>query len=320
VEERVSELVREAVRPAAIAAAVQATERLAADHEQRRQLIVDRLAACHEAEARAAREYKSTDATYGAVRQRLASEWEQAIATVQAEQARLAAFDRDVPVLPTPEQRKQLDQLGQDVHRVWFHPDVSMVFKKQIVRTLIEEIVVDLDEDRDELQLWIHWVGGHHTELREPRYRRKVRRKNEDVKHIVEALRKVMDDTAIATVLNREKIRTASIATWSAQRVSDFRRRHGIVAFSKNKQQQQGWLTGAQAANSLGISAMSVTRLIQEGVLPAEQPLPGLPAVISRDDLNLADVKEAVQQLKNSPNRPLTQDPNQLSLFPTRNS
>ena len=79
-------------------------------------------------------------------------------------------------------------------------------------------------------------------------------------------------------------------------------------------------MTGAQAANSLGISAMSVTRLIQAGVLPAEQPLSGLPAVISREDLNLADVKQAVEELKTSPNRPLTQDPNQLSLFPTRNS
>jgi hypothetical protein len=278
------------------------------------------LAACREAEARAAREYKSTDSTYGAVRQRLASEWEQAIATVQAEQARLAAFDRDVPVLPTPEQQKQLNHLGQDVRRIWFHPAVSMVFKKQIARTLIEEIVVDLNEERDELELWIHWAGGHHTELREPRYRRKVRRKNEDVKQIVDALRKVLDDTSTAAVLNREKIRTASIVTWSVQRVRDFRQRHGIAAFNKKKQQEQGWLTGAQAANSLGISAMSVTRMLQAGVLPAEQPLPGLPAVISRDDLNLDDVKRAVQELKTSHNRPLTQDPNQLSLFPTRNS
>ena len=94
VEDRIGELVREAVRPAAIAAAVQAAERLSFEYDQRRQLIVDRVTACREAEARAAREYKATDATYGAVRQRLASEWEQTIAAVEAEQSRLAAFDR----------------------------------------------------------------------------------------------------------------------------------------------------------------------------------------------------------------------------------
>jgi len=320
VEDRVGELVREAVRPAAIVASVQAAERLAADYKQRRQLIVDRLAACHEAESRAAREYKVTDSTYGAVRQRLASEWEQAIAAVKSEQARLEAFDREVPVLPTPEQRKQLAHLSEDVHRIWFHPQVSMVFKKQIVRTLIEEIMVDLNEEHDELELWIHWAGGQHTILREPRRRRKIRRKNEDLKRIVEVLRKVLTDTSIASALNREKIRTASIATWTASRVKDFRQRHGIAAYDKRVKRQQGWLTGAEAANSLGISAMSVTRLVQTGVLPAQQPLTRLPRVIHRDDLDLPQVQKAVHDLKTSTNRPLTRDPNQLSLFPIRNS
>ena len=89
-----------------------------------------------------------------------------------------------------------------------------MVFKKQIVRTLIEEIVVDLDEERDELQLWIHWAGGHHTELREPRNRRKVRRKNEDVKPIVDALRKVLDDASIAACVTPWVAMSAS-SSWS---------------------------------------------------------------------------------------------------------
>ncbi len=320
VEERVGELVREAVRPAAIAAAVQAAECLAADYEQRRQLMVDRVAACREAEARAAREYKATDATYGAVRQRLAREWEQAIAAVEAEQAELAAFDREVPRLPTRAQRQELDHLSEDLHRIWFHPQVSLVWKKQIVHTLIEEILVDVDEERDEITLWIHWSGGHHTELHEPRHRRKVRRKQADVQGIIEVLRKVLNDTSIAVVLNREKVRTHTMATWTAQRVSDFRKRHGIATFSEQIKQRQGWLTGAEAANSLGISAMSVTRLVQTGILPAEQSLPGLPCVICRDDLHLPHVKQAIQHLKTSNNRPLTQDPNQLSLFPTRNS
>lgn len=320
VEERIGELVREAVRPAAITAAIRTGERLAAEYEQRRQLIVDRLTACREAEARASREYKATDSTYGAVRQRLASEWEEAIAAVEAEQSHLATFGREVPVLPTREQRKQLDHLSDELHRIWFHPQVSMVLKKQVVRTLIEEVMIDLDEEHDELTLWIHWAGGHHTELREPRHRRKTRRKNEDVTKIVEALRKVLNDKAIASVLNREKIRTSSIPTWTIRRVSDFRRRHGIAGFNAKVKQQQKWLTGAETANSLGVSAMSITRLIQAGVLPAEQPLPGLPSVICEDDLRLPEVQRALHDLKTSNNRPLTQDPNQLSLYPVRNS
>ena len=59
---------------------------------------------------------------------------------------------------------------------------------------------------------------------------------------------------------------------------------------------------------------MSVTRLVQAGILPAEQPAPRLPAVVERAALQLPQVKQAVTTLKNSHNRPLTHDPDQKSL------
>jgi DNA invertase Pin-like site-specific DNA recombinase len=320
VEERIGELLLEAVRPAGIAAAREAGERLASEQQQHRQLIVDRFQACREAAARAEREYRATDATYDSVRRHLAAEWEGALEAVQSEAARLAAFDAQTPVLPTAEQQRALDHLGQDVDRIWHHPRASMTLKKQIVRTLVQEIVVDLDTDRDELVLWIHWTGGHHTELREPRHRRKPAAKPLDLIATIETLRKILADGAIAAALNRKGIRGPSEKTWTARRVLSFRRGHGIAGFSKIAKQKHGWLTQSETANCLSVSEMSVTRLVQEGILPAEQPAPGLPTVIQRDALQLPQVKQAVIALKSSHNRPLTHDPNQLSLFPTTTS
>jgi hypothetical protein len=51
-----------------------AAEELAAQRDQRRQLIVDRLEASREHEKRAGREYKTTDETYVTVRKRLAQD------------------------------------------------------------------------------------------------------------------------------------------------------------------------------------------------------------------------------------------------------
>lgn len=320
VEERIGELLLEAVRPAGIAAAREASERLANEHQQHRQLIADRWAACREAAARAEREYKGTDATYSSVRRRLAAEWERALEAVETEAARLAAFDAQSPGLPTAEQQRALDHLGQDVDRIWHHPRASMALKKQIVRTLVEEILVDWEADREEWILCIHWTGGHHTELREPRRPRKPAAKSLDLKATIESLRKVLQDGAIAVALNREGIRPASEETWTARRVTSFRRDHGIAGFSESAKQKHGWLTQSEAANCLSVSAMSVTRLVQAGILPAEQPTPGLPAVIQRDVLQLPQVQHAVIALKSSHNRPLTHDPSQLSLFATANS
>jgi DNA invertase Pin-like site-specific DNA recombinase len=319
-EERLSELILQVVRPAGIAAAREAAERLAREHGQHRQWIVDRLQACREAEARAAREYKATDATYTSVRQQLAAEWEATIAAREAEVSRLAAFDEQSPVLPTSEQQQALDHLGEAVHRIWHHPRASMTLKKQIVRLLVKEIIVDLDEKRDELVLCIHWSGGHHTDLVEPRRRRKSSVGSSDLAGIVETLRKVMSDGAIATTLNRGKIHPSPSNTWTVREVKTFRQQHGIAGFSERAKRKHGWLTQSEAANRLSISAMSVTRLVRSGILPAEQTAAGLPAVISVDDLDSATVKHAVIGLKTSPNRPLTDDPNQLSLFPTTNS
>ena len=97
-EQRIGELILEAVRPAGVAAARLAAEHLASDHHRQRQLLMDRVQACREAETRAEREYKVTDATYTSVRQHLAAEWEEAIAAREQEQARLEAFDERSPV------------------------------------------------------------------------------------------------------------------------------------------------------------------------------------------------------------------------------
>ncbi|MFZ5828883.1 MAG: recombinase family protein, partial [Planctomycetota bacterium] len=272
VEERLTELILEAISPGAIAAAKRAAEQLAAHRDQQRQLIVDRLEACQEMEARAAREYKKTDATYVTVRRKLAQEWEAALLALQQQQEHLKLFDRQCPPLPTREQQCQLNRLEKDVRRIWRHPQASMVLKKQIVRILIEEIIVDLEKPHNEVVLMIHWAGGHHTLLREPTHWKKQRTNCDDVKRVVGTLRKVLQDKAIATVLNRSKLRTSEGKTWTSEGVAAFRAQHRIPEFDPEMKHRNGWMTQAETATSLDVSPMSVTRLVQIGIIPAEQP------------------------------------------------
>src|SRR5262249_48281767 len=50
--------------------------------------------------------------------------------------------------------------------------------RQRLTRILIEEVVIDLDDKRNEAAVTIHWVGGRHTELRVARIR--TRRYPED--------------------------------------------------------------------------------------------------------------------------------------------
>jgi DNA invertase Pin-like site-specific DNA recombinase len=314
-EASLAEEILEVVGPAGVEAAQRAADRLAGQYQQQRQLLVDRVQATREAEARAAREYKQTDVTYTAVRQALGAEWETALARVTEEESRLATFDERQPALPTPAQRKQLAHLGEDVRRLWNHPRASNSLKQQLARVLIKEVVANVDDERDEVILVVQWSGGHHTELRGQRTPRRGKLPSSDLKAAVETLRKVLTDGAIASVLNREGIRTTSGTTWTRDRVERYRRGAGISAYDAKLKITSSWLTQSETATRLEISPMSVHRLVNSGILPAEQPQRGLPMVITATDLSLPEVKRAVMSLKAGHIRPLPDDPRQLKLF-----
>ena len=88
-----------------------------------------------------------------------------------------------------------------------------------------------------------------------------------------------------------------------------------IPNYSASEREQEDWLTQAEAATRLEISPMSVSGLVSSGILPAEQPNPGLPSIIRASDLSLPIVERTIHTLKSHTNRPLPADPNQLTLF-----
>lgn len=315
VDRRVSELILQVVRPAGIEAARLAVAEMAAVHQQQRQLLVDRLEACREAESRAARQYKSTDESYTTVRGRLAQDWDKCLQTVAMEERRLAEFDAQQPTPLTTAQWEQLQRLSDNLEQVWFDPKTDSTLKKQIARTLIEEIVVNVEDH--EIVLSIHWSGGHHTQTRMASPNRKRQAHADDVKVMLETLRKVLSDQSIANLLNRRGIPTWTGTTWTKRRVEYLRKRHNISGFNLRQKAPNGWLTQSETATRLSISPRSVSRLVQANVLPAERPGEGFPCVILEQDLATPTVRKAVQQIKAAKQGPLPPDSNQLNLFPT---
>jgi hypothetical protein len=77
--------------------------------------------------------------------------------------------------------------LATELEALWNSPEAEVLLKKRIVRTLIQEGVVDVDAQAGEVILLIHWKGGVHTELRLPR-RRRGQNRYETSPNIVEAV------------------------------------------------------------------------------------------------------------------------------------
>src|SRR6201746_1239355 len=56
--------------------------------------------------------------------------------------------------------------LAANLSAAWNAPGVTMRARQQLLRTLITDIIVDVDEDARDVILTIHWRGGQHSELR----------------------------------------------------------------------------------------------------------------------------------------------------------
>jgi len=202
------------------------------------------------------------------------------------------------------EQRQRFQHLGDDLAVVWQHPAASVELKKRMVRTVLQETIIDTTQEPPEHRLTLHWQGGVHTELRVPRNRVGQHRDvtAPEVLELIGELSKVCQDQTIAATLNRLGYRTATGKTWRAHSVASMRYTPRLPHVA----QGQEWLTLEQAAQQLGIRATVIRRLIRHGTLPARQVVPLAPWIIHASDLALLAVQtegQAVQVGRRSPGR-----------------
>jgi hypothetical protein len=246
----------------------------------------------------------------------LEQRWNAALARVALLEQRLTDV-ATAPARPTPPDRASLLALAQEFPAVWADPATDARTKKQLVRLLIEEIVVSLLDTRG-LELLIHWKGGKHTRLHVPRNRTGQHRRCTDraVVDVVRDLARRVPDAHIARLLNRLGYRTGAGNTWTQQRVVSLRHAHDIPVYTPGVDGTA--LTIGQAADQLGVSTTTVRKLIVSGQLPATQPVPYAPWAIQPDDLNTAGIQRVVRAVKAGRRLPQTSADAQLPLMNPR--
>jgi Recombinase/Recombinase zinc beta ribbon domain/Helix-turn-helix domain len=280
----------EAVQPSGIEAALRAWERLCSDqNHQRRTLELAVEKACYEAE-RARRQYDSVDPENRLVAAELEARWNVALSQQVQAEARLQSLE-STPLELSEVQRQRLFELGVDLQAAWDHPAAPVQLKKRILRTVIEEIVVDVDEGKQELVFCIHWSGGVHSTLRVHKNRtgKHQRTTDREVIDLVRELAQVCADRSIASILNRLGYETGAGNSWTESRVRSLRKSQQIPVFDKDV--PRVWITLAEAAAELKAHPSSVRKLIERGVLPARQVVRHAPWLIKPADLQRAEVR-----------------------------
>jgi hypothetical protein len=286
------ELIR-AVEPMAIEAALLAERRkMERQAEHRRILELELQQACYEASL-AERRYAACDPDNRLIAATLEKNWEAALCRVRDCEARLEATTTCEPTPPIPD----LTLLAEDLEAAWKNASVTMRARQQLVRALINDIIVDIDEPTQEIVLIIHWKGGQHSELRlrKPRTGEHECSTSDEALAVIRSMATRWSDQDIAATLNRMGLPTGQGKTWTAHRVSSIRRVRDIHAY-KSAEKDGTWLTLREAAQSCGVTSHRIRKLIKAGVLRAEQVVRGAPFQILAADLAAPAVAEAIKR------------------------
>lgn len=317
VDDAIEEALLGVVEPGAIAAAVEADRNMASQRDQVQDALLRDLEAARYAADRAFRQYDAADPENRLVTSELEARWNKALARVGEIEAKIAKH-RTVAPQPIPMSASQLVALAGNLRAVWKAPSTDARLKKRIVRTLIHEVVADLDDVASQIVLVIHWVGGVHTELRLPKRRRGQRNATPD--DIVEAVRQLVliaNDDVIAGVLNRNGLTTGNGNRWTRERVTALRSYRRIPVFRPQIDGFEPWLNLGGAAKLLGVTPKTLRLAAEAGEIEGTHPLPEGPWIFSRSKLASPEARQILDRARQNPRHPIGSPPNQESLFPS---
>lgn len=299
------------VEPFSIDAALEAQRRhMESQADQRRIWELELQQARYEA-GLAERRYAACDPDNRLIAAQLEKSWEAALQRVRQCEQRLQSFDQAKARAVVPD----LDGLANDLTAAWEAPGVTMRTWQQLLRTLIKDIVADLDDATREVVLTIHWRGGQHSQVRVPKPRSGEHgcRTPDEALAVIRSMAGKWSDEHIAASLNRMSIPTGQGKTWNAHRVSSIRRVNDIPAYLSASKDAE-WLTMSEAAAQLGVNHHHIRRLIKAGILAATQVVPRAPYQIPASDLLDQCVVDAIARIK-APYQESAEE--QLSMFST---
>jgi len=250
----------------------------------------------YEAE-RAERRYRSVEPENRLVARGLETEWEKRLRDLTAAEMELRRREQQRPNSLGPEQLQRIQMLGSDIGQVWSAVSTTDRDRKELLRTLLEEVVMNLKRAEGHAHLTLRWRGGAITALDVPvpRFKPMGPRTDEDTISLLRRLAALYPDEVIAGILNRQGRKTASGERFTANQVGSLRRYRDISRFQPPAEPPSGELVSIRkAAQILGMNTSSIHRWLADGFIAGEQITPGAPWQIRiTDELRARIVQQA---------------------------
>jgi DNA invertase Pin-like site-specific DNA recombinase len=163
-DQLVSAQALEVVTPASMELSLRAAqdcERERATLERQWRLRLERAA---QEAARAFRQYNAVEPENRLVARALERTWEEALLAERTLEEEYHRFQQTQPVRLSTAERELIATLARDLPALWQSPQTSVSYKRQVLRLLLQRVVVWAAASSQEVKVQLHWTAGVVTE------------------------------------------------------------------------------------------------------------------------------------------------------------
>jgi hypothetical protein len=275
----VSQQVLTALEPATLELSLTATEHLEQERAELDRLWQQRRErAAYEVE-RAARQYHAVEPEHRLVARTLERAWEEKLAAQQQLEEEYHRFVQQKPRLLSEAERETIRRLATDIPAIWAAPTTTDADRKQIIRQVVERVIVEVEGSSERVNVRIEWIGGGHTEgvVIRPIGKLSELSTYPQICQQVQVLTEAgWAAAAIAQALNEAGFRPPRSTTgFRAEMITQLQRQLGVKAPRPRVRHQEGFLPDewwpSELARQLHIPRGTLLHWIRQGVVRARQ-------------------------------------------------
>jgi DNA invertase Pin-like site-specific DNA recombinase len=165
-DQMVEQLVLDAVQPAALELSLQVATDIAAERQRLDRHWQQRLEQTRYEADRARRQYAAVEPENRLVARQLERDWNQALVNVAQLEDDYQRHLAQRPPPMTSQERAEIQRIAQDIPSVWHAKTTTQQERQTIVGLLVDKVVVTVLDGSEQVDVVVHWQGGHQTQAR----------------------------------------------------------------------------------------------------------------------------------------------------------
>ena len=225
--------VQEALKPAALKLSLRAIEDSQKDRDRLEAHWKKRLERARYEAERAERQYQAVEPENRLVARTLEQRWETTLLELRRLQDDYDRFSREKPRRVTEAQQTRIMALAQDIPTLWEAESTTNADRKEIIRCVIDQVVVRVEQNTERCDVTIQWKGGfasQHQIIRPVKSRNQMQDEDRLRERITEL--KLAGKTAAsiaATLVAEGFVTTRQRGDYNAGIVQSLMRRYGLT-------------------------------------------------------------------------------------------